>query len=934
VFISYGHDEYSDLAFKLEEDLKKEGIIVWIDKSELPAGKDWELRIERGLLGTQLVISMLTPHSVGRQDGFCRDELSYARTLGRKIVPIMVREVIPPLSIHRIQWLDFREWPDVSEEIYKRKFVEILDIVMGKLLSFEGEYSRLLDSLEPLDFGAEIDKHIANFYGRKWMFEIIDNWFNSDSESKVFLLTGSPGIGKTAISAMLCKKYSDCAVYHLVKYNDALKSDTLECVLSLAFQLATRIPNFAEKLLNVKLERIRKDSHLPDYAITVFDKLIVQPLSKIPTPPEKKLVIIDALDEATKDNKNELVRLIAEKFDLLPSWLKLFITTRPIKKIENSLSAFDPVRLEAEEERNFKDIEGYLKMSLTSLFGEINITDAVKVILEKSEGIFLYVQQVVEEIKKGRLKIDNLEEFPQGLKGVYQMFFERQFPNLDNYDEYQRPLLDIISAAYEPLDMELIKDILGDTNRKFKQRIEPMGSLLEIEDGVVKPFHRSLTEWVTDEKTSVEFYIDAEEGHNILLNYGWKTYKSDVTLMQHYFLIYLPHHLLVFKNQEKVTELLTDYRFIKNAFNYPSVHREQPTRLNRGIVGKVGLIFNLIKSLSEISDLQEVPIKHIRLFDMIGKSFSIDGAIDADVVSASLTSSIELSSSLITAYNGDLFKFCFIKFSNASLQTFFEGKTLQAKGKLYGINYRYRLASYAVAVVFDKWVTLEQILLNNTREINIKKEESLLKTFKDVKEIQEGMKEKFIQRRDFDKSLKISHEKITKLLMLQVLKELPLKLRVDEEISESKVFELNQILTHINTQIQLVLNNFDCIQQIIVTTVTGLKIADGLWGIDKILADIFTASSSTLLSHWKKLRYWINAFNGADRKERNIKYIITVGEKTFIIIMPIGENFFMNLFISDTLEFHRYLEEFMDCLKELKNNLQIIEDYFKKEKLI
>ena len=180
VFISYGHDEYSDLAFKIEEDLLKEGIIVWIDKKELRVGKDWGLKIEQGLLGTQIVISMLTPHSVGREDGFCRDEISYARTLGRKIIPIMVREVIPPISIHRIQWLDFQDWPDVSEETYKKKFGEIFDIVMGKLLSFDGRYSRLLDSLKPINFKIEIDRHVKNFYGREWIFKIISDWIKSE----------------------------------------------------------------------------------------------------------------------------------------------------------------------------------------------------------------------------------------------------------------------------------------------------------------------------------------------------------------------------------------------------------------------------------------------------------------------------------------------------------------------------------------------------------------------------------------------------------------------------------------------------------------------------------------------------------------------------------------------------------------------------------
>ena len=63
VFISYGHDEHSDLAIKIEKDLNSEGIITWIDRSELPPGREWEIKIENGLLGTQIVVLMLTPFS-------------------------------------------------------------------------------------------------------------------------------------------------------------------------------------------------------------------------------------------------------------------------------------------------------------------------------------------------------------------------------------------------------------------------------------------------------------------------------------------------------------------------------------------------------------------------------------------------------------------------------------------------------------------------------------------------------------------------------------------------------------------------------------------------------------------------------------------------------------------------------------------------------
>ena len=1008
VFISYGHDEYSDLAFKIEEDLLREGIIVWIDKKELHVGKDWELRIERGLLGTQIVISMLTPHSVGREDGFCRDEISYARALGRKIIPIMVREVIPPLSIHRIQWLDFQDWPDVSEETYKKKFGEIFDIVMGKLLSFDGRYSRLLDSLKPINFKIEIDRHVKNFYGREWIFKIISDWIKS--ERKVFLLTGNPGVGKTAISAMLCHKYSDSAVYHLVKSNDLRKASSLECVLSLAFQLATRLPKYAEKLIDIDLEGIRKkipDEHdfedtesylqyLHDYANTVFDELIVQPLQDIPKPLNNILIIIDALDEATKAGKNELVSLIAEKFELTPLWLKLFITTRPIKSIVNKLAFFNPNHLKAEEERNLQDIQGYLEKSLDKIFPDSNNTEAVDVILKKSEGIFLYAQQVMKEIKDDKSKLENLEQFPKGLNAKYQMFFERQFANQENYNEYQRPLLSIVSAAYEPLDVELIKSILGDTNRKFKQRIEPMGLLLEIEDGFVKPFHASLIEWVTNEETEVDFYIDRNEGHNILADYGWKMYKLGVTDIPHYFLTYLPQHLLVFRKHRSkdLSDLLTNQRYLKTCY-------------------QVGLMYNLMKSLSDASDSQDMPVKRVLLLSRKGMSHLPDGTMDADVVAASTGGIMDLSERLIFNYhpllntesNSSEHKFSFAKSKNGSCFVFMSGV---AKDRYYD-EYRYHdEGEHCLAVAYDKQVSLKQILSNYFQEKFLEKEESLLVKFKEIKKYQEELRNQYGKCREvdekkkkeetnrfleeFSKAIKFNDEKsietIEKMInenpilldenyptiygikkdndkekkkkkeekrtkkemkRREIRKEFEKLFNVGDELQIKSMLDkhpwlLDQLIKEvevemdsetmpnipyktlfyrlcINSQLNFISNYFNSIYHILLISRTGLHLAGGekFWKPDgKIyplepVADVYSAGPATLQSLWEK----VNKSLGFD----DLEYILIISERYMIILMPLGQDFIINIAITDIAEFYRYSSEYIDIFKKLNNFL-------------
>ena len=46
IFLSYGHDEYIDIAKRIRDDLRKRGHEVWFDEEKLLAGRKWEEEIE------------------------------------------------------------------------------------------------------------------------------------------------------------------------------------------------------------------------------------------------------------------------------------------------------------------------------------------------------------------------------------------------------------------------------------------------------------------------------------------------------------------------------------------------------------------------------------------------------------------------------------------------------------------------------------------------------------------------------------------------------------------------------------------------------------------------------------------------------------------------------------------------------------------------
>jgi hypothetical protein len=270
IFLSYGRDEYIELAKRLKDDLKTRGHEVWFDEDCLKPGFEWERHIEEGLKYSAeipeqgRVVLLMTPHSVRRPEGYCLNEIAKAITHSLLIIPVMVVWCEPPLSICRIQWLDMRDCIPLSEkpERYELKRDRLIEALERGKIDFEGTQSFLIKTLKPLDFSIEIADHVQNFVGRDWIFKHIDLWLANPRQSRILWITGPPGIGKTAIAAYLCHKRRDVIASHFCTHGHDDKSDPRRCIMSLAFQISSQLPDYQYRLANMDLMSLLHDSHM------------------------------------------------------------------------------------------------------------------------------------------------------------------------------------------------------------------------------------------------------------------------------------------------------------------------------------------------------------------------------------------------------------------------------------------------------------------------------------------------------------------------------------------------------------------------------------------------------------------------------------------------------------------------------------------------
>jgi hypothetical protein len=570
IFLSYGHDEHASLALRIKRDLEARGHTVWFDIDRLKPGGDWERYIEDGLdwasasPGEGRFVLLMTPHSVRRPEGYCLNELARAWSRHLPIIPVMVAEVEPPLSICRIQYLDMRDCVPVDDrqEKYKSKFDQLLQAIEQGRLDFEGVQARLLSYLDPLSYEAEVSQHLLRFTGRDWVVTELERWL-ADPRRRVFWITGEAGVGKSALAAWLSAHRPEIAAFHACRYGNSDRVNPRKVFTSLAYQLSTQLPDYQQRLNASNLDAVRGEAN----ARALFERLFVGPLGGHSAAPERPLaILIDGLDEATESGRNELASIIGTEFSRTPPWLRLIVTSRPHEEaVTRPLQALDPWKLEAEREENLEDIRTYLRRELRPFTGNGEPSrETVERIIEKSEGLFLYVSWVRQEVADGRLALSEVEKFPQGLGGIYAAFFERYFPDVEKYETTYRPVLEAICAAREPLEVNYLAGLLSlDREYADTKLAGVFGSLFPISGGRIRPFHQSVRDWLIDKNRAGSYATSVAKGHERLAEYGWKQYSSGMAEMERYSIAHLPAHLAACGRTTELRKLLLDFKWMR-----------------------------------------------------------------------------------------------------------------------------------------------------------------------------------------------------------------------------------------------------------------------------------------------------------------------------------------------------------------------------------
>ena len=391
----------------------------------------------------------------------------------------------------------------------------------------------ILKKLAKIDTQRDVTDYAARYLQgtRESFFAKVETWLDdATSPNRVMVISGNAGMGKSVLAAVTCRrmqKTGRMSGSHFCHHDKVRHRNPKVMLQSLACHLSCNLPEFKKALV----EPLRRNlgAEINDLEVgDLFELLFEEPLGRVTEPGFISLVVLDALDESEYQGRNDLLDVIAKHFKKLPHYLRFLVTTRPEINICDSLKDLKPLLLEPNDEENLKDIGLYFEQNLSGLFEVEDREMVLKDLVEKSEGVFLCAQFLVDFIKTNcsTLTLEVLEKsLPSGISSVYDCYFQRLEKDLRKMDitrDQFFSFLCAVVASWEPLPLGFVSKLLFSNSSPFPgnvhRAISVISSLLPVQDDRIHFFHKSVRDWLTDKShyRQHNFSVDEIKGHCML----------------------------------------------------------------------------------------------------------------------------------------------------------------------------------------------------------------------------------------------------------------------------------------------------------------------------------------------------------------------------------------------------------------------------------
>jgi hypothetical protein len=373
---------------------------------------------------------------------------------------------------------------------------------------FQGATPSLASHIRTSQFEGLVEERTRDFVGREHVFRAINGHLADEQfGSGYILIRGEPGIGKTALLAQLVKLHG--YVHHFNVATQNIRS-TRDFLANVCAQLIVRydLPHLL----------------LPPGS-TQDSGFLSQLLTEAAALPERGpvVVLVDSLDEAEgAPSQTGANRLCLPPN--LPAGVFLIVTSRELAELELFVDRRRDIYLEENYPQNAEDVRLYIRSfvakhpdEMRTRLGEWGVDEAqfTGIIGDKSEGNFMYLVYVLQDILAGALTretIDDIDNLPKGLQGYYVRHWRvMRAQDRDRFERLYEPVVCQLAVAREPVSVDQlaewtklpplrVRDVIRDWRQFLNEDKGPRG------EGIFRIYHTSFQDFLKMEVGLTQYH--------------------------------------------------------------------------------------------------------------------------------------------------------------------------------------------------------------------------------------------------------------------------------------------------------------------------------------------------------------------------------------------------------------------------------------------